>query len=320
MSHGPIYRLGGDAETPARPTMTVVGCGGAGCNTLARAAERGWVLGHHVATNTDAAHLLSTKAHHKVLLGIQTTRGLGANMDVALGERACRETQDALGEAMGEADIVVILSGLGGGTGTGAAPVVAQIAKKCGSLAISLSTLPFSVEGSTRLTNAKVGRASLALSSDMSLVLPNDHLLDAFPSLSLLDAFSAADEALLEPVNLLRRLLTVEDMPVLHRAFKGVGASHMGKGESNRRRGYQAALDEALVGMYPPIPVRACDRALVMFHAGEGEPEDGDLQEMARSLHLAMADGAQTLWGVTRDRAMDDRLRAVVVIAPGPQW
>ena len=319
MSGEPMHRLGVDAGQPKRPTMTIVGCGGAGCNTLARASDRGLSLGHHVATNTDAAHLLSTRAHRKVLLGRQTTRGLGANMDMALGERACREAQESLDEAMAEADIVVILSGLGGGTGSGAAPVVAERARRRGSLAISLSTLPFSVEGTNRRNNAEVGRASLSLASDISVVIPNDHLLEAFPSLSLLEAFRAADEALLEPVKLLRRLLTEADLPVLHRVFRGAGASHLGRGESNRRRGYSKALDDALATLFPPIPVQTCDRALVMFHANQDDPPDGELREMARSLHLAMAAGAQMLWGVSRSRAMADGLRVVAVLATGPK-
>jgi cell division protein FtsZ len=319
MSDGPMHRLGADGGQPKRPTMTIVGCGGAGCNTLARASDRGLELGRHVATNTDAAHLLSTRAHRKVLLGRQTTLGLGANMDMALGEKACREARDSLDEVMAEADIVVVLSGLGGGTGSGAAPVVAEMARRRGSLAISLSTLPFSVEGNNRRNNAEVGRASLSIASDISVVLPNDHLLEAFPNLSLLEAFRAADETLLEPVDLLRKLLTSADLPMLHRAFRGVGASHLGRGESNRRRGYSKALDDALAAMFPPIHVRACDRALVMFQAGHDDPPDGELEEMARSLHLAMAGGAQTLWGVTRDRAMAEGLRVVAVIASGPK-
>ena len=319
MSSELMQRLGIDTGQPERPTMTIVGCGGGGCNTLARATDRGLALGHHVATNTDAAHLLSTRAHRKVLLGRQTTRGLGANMDIALGEQACREAQESLGEAIAEADIVVILSGLGGGTGSGAAPVVAEMARKRGSLAISLSTLPFSVEGSNRRNNAEVGRVSLSRASDISVVLPNDHLLEAFPNLSLLEAFRAADEALLEPVTLLRRLLTAADLPVLHRVFRGAGASHLGRGESNGRRGYTMALDDALAAVFPPIPIQACDRALVMFHAGHDYPPDGELREMARSLHLAMAEGARTLWGVTRDRAMADGLKVVAVITSGPK-
>ncbi len=299
--------------------MTVIGCGGAGCNTLARAADRGWVLGNHVATNTDAQHLLATRAHRKVLLGRQSTCGLGTNMDMALGEQACMEAQAQLAEVMSEMDIVVVLSGLGGGTGSGAAPVLAEMARGLGSLAISLSTLPFSVEGSTRRDNARVGQANLALRSDVSLLLPNDLLLERFPNLGLLEAFRVADEALLEPVNLMRRLLTSPDVSELKRAFKGTGEAHMGRGESNRRRGYSRAVTDALAGLFPPIPPRACDRALIMFHAGPGEPTDDELLELVRSVHLSMAEGGETMWGVARDASLGDALRAVIMMAPVPK-
>jgi cell division protein FtsZ len=314
-----IQRLGEGEGPVGRPSMAVIGCGGGGCNTLVRAADRGWVLGHHVAANTDAQHLLASRAHRKVLLGRRSTCGLGTNMDMAQGERACIEAADQLADVMSDMDIVVVLSGLGGGTGSGAAPVMAGMARERGSLAISLSTLPFSVEGSTRMDNARVGQANLALRSDVSLVLPNDHLLERFPTMGLLEAFQAADEALLEPVNLMRRLLTSDDVSTIKAAFGGTGEAHLGRGESNRRRGIQRAMDDALAAVYPPIPTRACDRALVMFHAGPDGPVDGELREMVRSLHLAMAEDGMTLWGVVRDEAMGDRLKAVVVVAPPPK-
>lgn len=314
-----IHRLGHTKDDPDRPTMTVVGCGGAGCNTLARAFERGWVLGHHVAVNTDVQHLLGTKAHRKVLIGRQTTGGRGTNMDMALGEAACRESHDQLDLVIQETDIVVILAGLGGGTGSGAAPMVADMARQRGSLAISLSTLPFSVEGPTRRDNASVSQASLARSTDLSVVVPNDHLLDDGPGLSLLEAFSMADEALLEPVRLLRRLLTRDDMPWVRTALNGAGAAHLGRGESNDRRGYENALDDALASLFPPVDPGTCGRALVMFQTGPDGPDDHHLLEMVRSVHLSMERNARTLWGVHRDESMEGRFRVVVMLAPSPK-
>jgi cell division protein FtsZ len=299
--------------------MTVIGCGGAGCNILARATERGWALGHHVAVNTDAQHLLSTCADSKVLLGRKTTGGRGANNDVATGEAACRESQAHLESVVAETDIVVILAGQGGGTGSGAAPVMAEIARKRGSLAISLSTIPFSVEGSTRRDNAQVGTSKLAMFSDVSMVLPNDHLLEASPSLSLIDAFEAADEALLEPVRLLQRMLTRDDLSRLRTAFHGAGATHLGRGCSNQKRGYGKAIDDALANLFPPVGVHGCGRGLVLFHADTKGPDDGQLLEMVRTVHLSMEPRARTLWGVQREEGMGDSLRAVVMMAPTPK-
>ncbi len=314
-----IHRLGSQDRYPGRPSMVVLGCGGAGCNILARAAERGWALGRHVAVNTDAQHLLTTCADSKVLLGRQTTRGMGANNDLATGETACRESLDHLEAVVRETDIVVILAGQGGGTGSGAAPLLAETARRRGSMAISLSTLPFSVEGSVRRDNAQVGTANLARSSDISLVLPNDHLLDAAPSLSLMEAFRSSDEALLEPVRLLRSMLTLDDIPRLRTAMGGAGSVHLGRGGSNGRRGYGRAMDDAVSGLYPAAVLRDCSRALVLFHAGPDEPADEELLEMVRTLHLGLGEGARTMWGVHREGAMEGHLRAVVMVAPSPK-
>ena len=319
MSTGGIYRLGSQARYPGRPSITVVGCGGAGCNMLARATERGWELGHHVAVNTDAQHLLSTCADSKVLLGRGTTGGRGANNDLATGEAACRESHGNLGSVIAEADIVVILAGQGGGTGSGAAPVVAEIARGRGSMAISLSTIPFSVEGTTRRDNARVGSENLARASDVSMVLPNDQLLEASPGLSLVEAFKAADEALLEPVLLLQRMLTRDDLARLRTALSGAGTAHMGSGGSNRRRGFGRAIDEALSSLYPPASPRECGRAVVLFHTGPEGPDETVMGEMARTVHLSMGPMARTLWGVHRSGPMGDRLRTVVLMAPSPK-
>jgi cell division protein FtsZ len=314
-----ITRLGEGPSSQERPTMTVVGCGGAGCNTLGRAAERGLQLGSHVACNTDAQHLLTTRAHRKVLLGRMTTYGRGANADIALGERACLEASGKVREALVKSDVCVILSGLGGGTGSGAAPVVAGIARKSGSLTLSMSTLPFSIEGSTRRSNAKVGQAALALEADLSVVLPNDKLLETSPNLGLLEAFRVADESLLEPVRLLRRVLTSGDVVHLRRVFRRAGPAHLGRGRSNRRRGYGRALADAIADIYPPVAPRACDRALVFFETAPSGPRDRELLEYVRSLHLSMTEGAETLWGIHRDPSMAEDIVAVLMLAAGPK-
>jgi len=319
MTTGGIHRLGSEVRFPGRPSMTIMGCGGAGCNILARATERGWAMGHHVAVNTDAQHLLTTCVDNKVLLGRKTTGGRGANNDIATGEAACHESSAHLEAIIAETDIVVILAGQGGGTGSGAAPVLADIARRSGSMTISLSTTPFSVEGTIRRDNALMGVTNLARSSDVSLVLPNDHLLESSPSLSLIEAFKAADEALLEPVRLLQRMLTRDDLARLRTALHNAGAAHLGRGESNAKRGYGRAVDDALASLYPSVGPRECGRALVLLHAGPDEPNDGYLLEMVRTVHLSMEPRARTLWGVHRDDAMEGKLRAVVMMAPTPQ-
>lgn len=315
MTEGGIYRLGGPSEVRDRPRMMVVGCGGAGCNTLARAADVGMQLGTHVAANTDAQHLLTARAHRKVLLGRMTTYGRGANADIALGERACEEARETLEEVIEDTDIIVVLAGLGGGTGSGAAPVVADVARRSGAITVSLATLPFTIEGPTRRSNAEVGRAMLARRSDISVVIPNDRMLEASPTIGLLEAFRVADEAMLEPVMMLRGMITRGDLVALRRVLKGAGVAHIGRGTTNSRRGWAAALEDAIAGTYPPIPPAACTRALVLFKAPPDAPSESELYELVRSLHLAMATGAETAWGVHRDVALDDELLAIVLLA-----
>ncbi len=319
MTTGGIHRLGSEVRFPGRPTMTIVGCGGAGCNILARAKERGWALGHHVAVNTDAQHLLTTCSDNKVLIGRKTTGGRGANNDIATGEAACRESHGHLAGVVSDTDIVVVLAGQGGGTGSGAAPVIAEMARQRGSMTISLSTIPFSVEGTIRRDNAEVGISNLARASDVSMVLPNDHLLERFPTMSLIDAFKAADEALLEPVRLLKMMMTRDDIARLRTALVDAGTAHFGRGESNAKRGYGKAMDDALANVYPPVGLRECGRAIMLFHAGPGDPVDEQLLEMVRMIHLSMKPRARTLWGVHRDVEMEGRLRAVVMVAPEPK-
>jgi cell division protein FtsZ len=315
MTEGGIYRLGGPSEERDRPKMMVVGCGGAGCNTLARAADNGLQLGTHVATNTDAQHLLTARAHRKILLGRMTTYGRGANSDIGLGERACEEARGTLEEVIEDTDIIVVLAGLGGGTGSGAAPVVADVARRSGAITLSLATLPFTIEGSTRRSNAEVGRAMLARRSDVSVVIPNDRLLEASPTIGLLEAFRIADEAMLEPVRMLHGMVTREDLVALRRVLKGAGAAHLGRGSTNSRRGWAAALEDAVAGTYPPAPPAACTRALVLFRAPPAAPSERELYELVRSLHLTMAPGAETAWGVHRDESLDDELQTIVLLA-----
>ena len=139
MSPEGVVRLGGESTSPSRPTMTVVGCGGAGCNTLGRAADRGLYLGSHLACNTDAQHLLSTRAHRKVLLGRLTTYGRGANADLALGERACEEASNLLADALEESDICVILTGLNSARNSSRNQSLLSLSSLCTALVTSLS-------------------------------------------------------------------------------------------------------------------------------------------------------------------------------------
>jgi len=177
-------------------TIKVIGCGGAGTNTITRCFSAGITGAEMIAVNTDAQHLLLSESPYKILIGRHLTRGLGAGSLPQIGQEAARESEQDLREAIVPADMVFVTCGLGGGTGTGSAPVVAQIAKEIGALTIGVVTLPFNVEGIIRMENAEEGLKRLRDVCDTVIVIPNDKLLDIVPNLSLNAAFKVADELL----------------------------------------------------------------------------------------------------------------------------
>src|SRR5512137_3089507 len=188
--------------------IKVIGCGGGGSNTIDRLAECGIQGAELFAINTDAQHLLHINADRRFLIGRRTTRGLGAGSLPAIGEEAAQENIDEIRAAVEGADMVFVTCGLGGGTGTGASPIVAEAAKEAGALTISIVTLPFSAEGAIRMANAEAGLKRLREVSDTVVVVLNDRLLDVAPDLPLQAAFKVADEVLMRSVKGITELIT----------------------------------------------------------------------------------------------------------------
>ena len=180
--------------------IKVVGCGGAGNNTINRITEVGISGAETIAINTDAQDLLYCNAHTKVLIGREITKGLGAGSIPHIGEEAARETEHELKTKLSNSDIIFITCGLGGGTGTGSAPIVAEIGHKLGALTIAIVTIPFEMEGQRRYENAMIGLEKLENVVDTLIVIPNDKLLELAPDLPLHTAFKVADEILTNAV------------------------------------------------------------------------------------------------------------------------
>jgi cell division protein FtsZ len=180
--------------------IKVVGVGGAGNNTISRLMQVGIVGAEIIAMNTDAQDLLYSDADKKVLLGKDITRGLGAGADPKMGGEAARESREDIKDAMKGADMIFITCGMGGGTGTGASPVVAEIAKKMNILTVGIVTLPFSMEGRVRMANAQAGLEELQKFADTVIVVPNDKLLEIVPDVSVVTAFKVCDEILVNSV------------------------------------------------------------------------------------------------------------------------
>lgn len=218
--------------------IKVVGCGGGGGNSVSRMKETGIKGCEIVAINTDAQDLLYTSADHKILIGRELTKGLGAGSNPKIGEEAAKESEADIKKKISETDMVFITCGLGGGTGTGAAPVVADLAKKAGALTIGIVTLPFTVEGQKRIENAQYGLEKLESIIDTLIVIPNDKLFELAPELPLHTAFKVADEILTNAVRGIAELITTAGLVNLDFAdVKAVmadgGVSLIGIGESD---------------------------------------------------------------------------------------
>ncbi|HNU36396.1 MAG TPA: cell division protein FtsZ, partial [Methanomassiliicoccales archaeon] len=179
-----------------KTNIKIVGCGGGGSNTINRISEENISGLETYAANTDAQHLLATRAQHKILLGRRSTRGLGAGALPQVGEQAAREAEEEIRKAVTDAHIVFVTAGMGGGTGTGSASVVANIAKEMGALTIAVTTTPFKGEGRMRMENAEWGLQRLRSTADTVIVIPNDKLIELYPRLGLNQAFKMADEVL----------------------------------------------------------------------------------------------------------------------------
>jgi cell division protein FtsZ len=312
------------ASSQAR--IRVVGTGGSGNNTMLRLSEIGVQGADVIAMNTDAQHLLITVANKKLLLGQSITRGLGAGSDPDLGEAAAKESSDDINEALADSDLVFITCGLGGGTGTGSAPVVAQIAREMGALTIGVVTLPFSVEGKRRMENALGGLKKLRKECDTVIVIPNDKLLEIVPDLPINAAFKVADEILVNAVKGITELITKPglvnlDFADVRAVLSNGGAAMIGLGESDIEGDSEGraleAVEDALNSPLLDIDVSDSTRALVNVVGGH----DMTLREaemIVEAVASKIHSNAHIIWGATIDDEMKkNKIVAMIVIAGG---
>ncbi|MDP3758163.1 MAG: cell division protein FtsZ, partial [Candidatus Daviesbacteria bacterium] len=231
--------------------IKIIGVGGGGNNSLNRMKEIGIKGGELIAINTDAQDLLYTDADHKILIGRELTQGLGAGSNPRIGEEAAKESMSEIKKKLAGSDMVFITCGLGGGTGTGAAPEIAKIAKKDGALTIAVVTLPFTIEGQKRIENAMLGLEKLESFVDTLIIIPNDKLLELAPKLPLQTAFKIADEILTNAVKGITELVTTNGLVNLDFAdIKAVmtngGVSLIGMGESDTADRAIEAVEKAI--------------------------------------------------------------------------
>ena len=299
-------------------TIKVVGCGGAGTNTVARCFESGVTGGDLIAVNTDAQHLLMADAPQKVLIGRHLTKGLGAGSIPRIGEDAARESEQDVRAAVGHADMVFVTCGLGGGTGTGSAPVVAQIAKETGALTIGIVTLPFSVEGFVRMENAEVGLKHLRETCDTVIVIPNDKLLDVVPNLSLNAAFKVADEVLMRSIKGITEMITKPglvnlDFADLKTVMRRGGVAMIGLGEAEGENKAVNAVVEALNSPLLEVDISEATGALVNVTGGE-DMTISEAERVVEEIYSRVDPNARIIWGTTVDAELKRSIRAMLVI------
>ncbi|MEM3676507.1 MAG: cell division protein FtsZ, partial [Thermoplasmataceae archaeon] len=191
-----------------RVQIKIIGCGGGGSNTINRLSSEGIDGADLIAVNTDANHLMTIATKKRLLIGKKRTRGLGTGAIPQIGEEAAMEDLDRIQKMVQKTDIAFVTCGLGGGTGTGAAPVVAKCAKNAGALVISVVTLPFTAEGHVRMENAMMGLEKLASYSDTLIAIPNDKLLKEVPKKPIQEAFQYADSVLSEAMKGITEMIT----------------------------------------------------------------------------------------------------------------
>ena len=299
-------------------TIKVVGCGGAGTNTIGRCVESSITGAEFISINTDAQHLLLSNSPNKILIGRHLTRGLGAGSLPQIGEEAAKESEQDIRGAIGHVDMVFITCGLGGGTGTGAAPVVAQIAKEAGALTIGVVTLPFNVEGVIRMENAEAGLKRLRDICDTVIVIPNDKLLDIVPNLSLNAAFKVADEVLMRSIKGITEMITMPglvnlDFADLKTVMKRGGVAMIGLGEAEGENKAVNAVIEALNSPLLDVDVSEATGALVNVTGGE-DMTIAEAERVVEEIYSRVDPNARIIWGTTIDPNLKRNIRAMLVI------
>jgi cell division protein FtsZ len=301
-----------------KANIKVVGIGGAGNNTLTRLAQIGIFGAETIALNTDAQDLLYTDADKKILLGRETTRGLGAGADPNVGMEAAKESKDEIKAALEGADMVFITCGLGGGTGTGGAPVVADIAKKLGALTVGVVTLPFTMEGRQRMDNARYGLEQLKNIVDTLIVIPNDKLLEVVPDVSLTTAFKIADEILVNAVKGIAELITKPgiinlDFADIKAVMSNAGLAMIGMGESDRENRALESVEKALNNPLLDVDIEGASGALINICGGT-DVTIRECQEIVEAVTNRLSPDAKIIWGAIQDKEMGEALRTLVII------
>ena len=313
-----------DMDTPSVSSVAdikVIGAGGGGGNAVNRMIKAGLTGVDFWAMNTDAQVLKMSLADNKIQLGGKLTEGLGAGGDPSVGEKAAEETRDQIVQALDGADMVFVTAGMGGGTGTGAAPVIAKIAKELGALTIGVVTKPFSFEGKRRMNQAMQGLEKLKETVDALIVIPNDKLLEVVERRTTMkEAFQVVDEVLLRGVQGISDIITVPglinvDFADVKAVMQSSGSALMGIG---RGTGEGRAMEAAKLAINSPLLETSINGAsgIIMNVTGGSDMTLHEVTEAAQVIHDAVAEDAIVTFG----SVIDDRIQGeiqITVIATG---
>lgn len=298
--------------------VKVIGIGGAGNNTLTRIKEIGIKGGEVIAINTDAQDLLYTNADYKILIGREISKGLGAGSNPRIGAEAAKESSQEIKKKLENTDMVFITCGLGGGTGTGAAPVVAELAKKAGALTIGVVTLPFTVEGKKRIENAMEGLERMEGLVDTLIVIPNDKLLELAPDLPLTTAFKVADEILTNAVKGITELVTKSglvnlDFADVKTVMSDGGVSLIGMGESDSTNRALEATEKAINNPLLDVDITNATGALVNVIGGEDLALE-EFKQIIQYIGDKLSPEAKIISGAQISKDMQNSVRVMVII------
>jgi cell division protein FtsZ len=306
-------------KTGAR--IKVIGVGGGGGNAVNRMIEAGIKGVEFIVANTDLQALNNSKAPMKIQLGSRSTRGLGAGSNPMTGREAALEDHEKLLDVLEGADMVFVTAGLGGGTGTGAAPVVASLAIELGALTVAVVTKPFSVEGKKRMAQAEMGLAELRGCVDTIITIPNSKLREVEEKITLMDAFRRADDVLLQAVQGITDLITTPgvinlDFADVTTVMRGKGTALMGigsaTGEDAASKAMRTALDYKLL---EENSIQGAKGALINVTGGMNMPL-GEIEDAIAMIQEEADDDADIIWGNVIKEGMDDEIR-ITVIATG---
>jgi cell division protein FtsZ len=314
---------GGEDNTMLDGTATikVIGVGGAGTNAVNRMVESGIRGVEFIAVNTDRQALMLSKAAQKIQIGEKITRGLGAGANPDIGTQAAEESKNEITEALRGADMVFVTAGMGGGTGTGAAPIVAQCAKEMGILTIGVVTKPFTFEGKKRLTQADRGIESLKTKVDTLVVIPNDKLLQIIDrKTSIVEAFRMADDVLRQGVQGISDLIAIPglinlDFADVKTIMLNTGMAHMGIG---RASGENRAEDAAKLAIQSPLLETSIEgaRGVIINITGGRNLGLHEVNTAAELVQRSVDPEANIIFGAVIDETLDEDI-VITVIATG---